>query len=163
MTIDNKTELLEYSGIGGWLLLFTITAIIRPIYMAYETYSTFSTSLTEDTWYALTSPSSPVYHVLWKPTIIFELVANIISVLLALTALFLLFKKSRFFIKMWSFSVIMSILFMVIDMILCNQIPALGNETFEVLVQNLFKNIGYLTIWGTYLLKSQRVKNTFIR
>ncbi|TCO79158.1 DUF2569 family protein [Marinisporobacter balticus] len=166
MSIHGNTDEIGYTGIqgiGGWLLFFTITAIIRPLYIAYDTFSTFLPVLTGETWYSLTSPSSLFYHRLWKPIIIFELAANIISILLALVALFLLFKKSRFFIKMWLFCAIISILFIGIDIILCSQIPALGRESFEVLFHSLLQSIGYLTIWGLYLKKSSRAKNTFIK
>lgn len=163
MSISNTADEKEYSGIHGVLILFAIIVIIRPFLLSYLSYSTFSDIFFTDTWELLTDPSSISYHAFWKPLLFFEISVSIISILLALVALFLFLKKSKHFPKTFIITLVASVIFNLIDIVLCKQIPAIVELGSADIYVDLLKNIFALALWGTYVLKSKRVKNTFIR
>ncbi|CAH2213498.1 DUF2569 domain-containing protein [Tepidibacter aestuarii] len=156
----NNVEEVEYKGLGGWLILLGIGIVLNPLNSILSTYTIFKACFSEGKWSILTSPTSETYHILLKPTIIFEFATNIIMVILSLTVLVLFFKKSKHFPKVWITNFLVLILFLAIDIVLCNQIPSIPVDN---LYTQLFKNIIPLAIWGTYLKKSKRVRNTFVK
>ncbi|MEJ8555121.1 DUF2569 domain-containing protein [Tepidibacter sp. Z1-5] len=156
---DNVEE-VEYKGLGGWLILLGIGIVLNPLNSIFSTYTIFKACFSEGRWSILTSPTSETYHVLLKPTIIFEFATNIIMIILSLTVLVLFFKKSKHFPKAWIITFISVILFLVIDIVLCNQMPSIPVDN---LYNQLFKTIIPFAIWGTYLKTSKRVKNTFVK
>lgn len=163
MSINNNetdsVEEVECKGLGGWLILLGIGIVLNPLNSIYSTYTIFKACFSEGRWSILTAPTSEAYHALLKPTIIFEFVTNIIIIILSLTVLILFFKKSKYFPKAWIITFISIILFLVIDIVLCNQIPSIPVDD---LYNQLVKTIIPLAIWGTYLKTSKRVKNTFV-
>ncbi|WP_099192079.1 DUF2569 family protein [Tepidibacter mesophilus] len=128
----------------------------------YSTYTIFKSCFSKNNWSLITSPSSPNYHALLKSTIIFELAANIIMIILSLGVLLLFFKKSKHFPKAWISTFIFLIASHVIDIILCKQIPLIGEYELKNLYNQLLISIISLSIWAPYLIKSKRVKNTFV-
>lgn len=166
MSINNNetdsVEEVECKGLGGWLILLGIGIVFNPPKLIYSTYTIFKRCFSENNWSLITSPSSPNYHALLKSAIIFELVANIIMIILSLGVLFLFFKKSKHFPKAWISTFIFLLITHVIDMVLCKQIPLIGEYELRDLYNTLFRTIGSLAIWFPYLIKSKRVKNTFV-
>ncbi|MCT4605327.1 MAG: DUF2569 domain-containing protein [Marinisporobacter sp.] len=157
MSISNNTNEEEHSGIGGWLILFAIGIIMNPFRLSYFTYSIFSDVFSSGAWDSLFFS-----HVLLKPLIIYELIANSISIIMSLAVLVLFFKKSKFFPKAWIGFVIFSIFVVVIDFLFARQIPIIAEGGFNHIYKSLIHNIVALSVWGTYLKKSIRVKTTFI-
>lgn len=162
MPNNNETdsvEEVECRGLGGWLILLGLGIVCNPPKLIYLTYTLFNTFFLEDNWSILNSLNSA----LLKPTIIFEFVSNLIMIILTSGVLFLFFKKSKHFPKAWISSFIFLLITHVIDLILCNQIPLMDKYDLKNLYNNLFRTIVSLAIWFPYLIKSKRVKNTFVK
>lgn len=153
----------QYDKIGGWLILLGIGIVTNPLRLIFTTYSMFSDIFLSDFWSSLSSTDSIYYHKLWKPVIFFELSINIVAIIFSLIILIFFFKKSKFFPKTWIIFACTYILFLIIDLLLCRQIPFVVEQGMGDFYKPIIQNFVTFTIWGTYLIKSKRVKGTFIK
>lgn len=155
---------LDVSGLGGWLILVQISLYASILSLIIQLFSYISPDFTSETWDALTSKESMFYHPLWRPTIIFEVVCNSLLLLFSLFTLIMLYRKKSALPRLMIILLSVSLLCVFIDMLLLYQIPLAreaGNGTADL--RNLVKSIISCAIWIPYFLKSDRVKNTFIK
>lgn len=82
-------------GIGGWLIFVVIGLIVTPLRIMYMLINTYWPIFRDGTWDQLTTPGAPSYHVFWAPFLVFEIVGNIVAMVLGLTTLFYLMRTSR--------------------------------------------------------------------
>lgn len=154
----------KLQGIGGWLLLVVFGLIVSPIRIALMLVQDHFPIFSDGTWQALTSSSSENYHALWAPLISFEIVGNVLVILLALITLYLLFMKSKRTPAMAIAWVLLGLVFVVADFILAQQIPLIADQpTDPETVKELVRSFVGAAIWIPYFLVSKRVKATFTR
>lgn len=149
-------------GIGGWLILVVLGLIINPIRVAYFLFSTQAPIFSDGVWDALTTPGSEVYHALWAPLLVFEIIGNIGTIALAVLTLWHLLKKSRrtpFLAISW---LSWMVTFVVIDFFAGDLIPAVAAQNDPESKKELFRGILGAAIWIPYFLVSKRVKATFV-
>ena len=153
----------ESRGLGGWLIPAAISLCITPIMLGISVMRDFLPIFQEGYWDILTTPGSEVYHRLWGPLIIFEIIGNAFFIIFSIILIFLFFTKSyRFPILMIVF-MISIFLFLIGDFFLGESIPLLASEDDGEFVKGLFKGIISAMIWIPYLLSSKRAKNTFMK
>lgn len=150
------------SGLSGWLVLVCIGLILTPIRLAFFLLQTYPPIFRDGTYQLLTTPGGENYHPYWGPLMITEIAVNIGFIVTALVLLFLFFRKSWWFPKIYVALVLVNLGFMLVDayavtLILPTQ-PLFDEETarefgFSVIVA---------MIWIPYMLISKRVKNTFV-
>lgn len=158
-TNDRKLE-----GIGGWLLLVVLGLIVSPIRIALMLVQEHAPIFADGTWQVLTSPSSDVYHPLWGPLILLEVGGNLLGILLTLTTLVLLFKKSRYTPAMAIIWYLYALVFVVADFLLARQIPMIAEMPVDTeSVREIARTVVAVVIWVPYFLVSKRVKATFTR
>src|SRR5881397_2861005 len=82
-------------GIGGWLILVVIGLVISPFRMGYFMLTQLWPIFRDGHWEELTTAGSPVYHHLWAPLIVFEVVTNLMIIGIGIATLVLLLRKSK--------------------------------------------------------------------
>ena len=156
---DNKKQL---NGISGWLILVAIGIILSPVRLAALVLPTYSNILTDGTWEILTSPSSEAYSPFWAPLLISEITINVGLILFWIYIAIIFFSKKSFFPKVYIGALLFSVAFIIIDafaikLVLPNE-PIFDPETTKELIRSLVAS----AIWIPYMLKSERVRATFV-
>jgi hypothetical protein len=129
-------------GIGGWLILVILGLIFSPIRLVYVLATVFLPLFQDGTWYELTTPGTAAYHSLWAPLVIFEIIANLVILVLAIAVLVLLFRRSR---KTPRWAIIyygFSLGIVLADFFLSKMIPAVAaqadTESLREILRSLF-------------------------
>lgn len=160
--MDEKDE-SSPRGIGGWLLLVGLGLIVSPLRIGYFLATTHWPIFQNGSWGLLTTPGSEAYHPLWAPLLVFEIIGNLGSIVLAIATLWLMFRKSRYTPRIaiawlaWTAAVV------VIDFFAADLIPAVAAQSDPDSVKELVRSIVGAAIWIPYFLVSKRVKATFIQ
>ncbi len=150
-------------GLGGWLVLVQIGLYVTLIRSFLMVYDFFLNSHGSEGWNALTSPGSADYHTLWKPTLVFEVSANIILLLLTVYLLILLYNKRAVFPRWLILYYIIGLGMQIILIILVSNIPQSAELTAgSSLLSNIARGLVNSLIWTAYILRSKRVQNTFV-
>ena len=151
----------ELQGIGGWLILIAISLIIQPLRLAWQ-IGTMWIEYPPHVWNALTVPGSNSYHWLWQPVVMFELSANICWFVFALLMLVLFFKKRHAFPKLYIIYFFTTLSLNLVDYFVADCIPAVAKNADISDKKEIIQYGVTVCIWSFYLMKSQRVKNTFV-
>lgn len=160
-----NTEIKE--GLGGWLLLIGISMILSVFIIIYNTYDSIQI-FTDGTAYLLDDPESeiftPGYLVLLKMEVIFQLL--ILGSILHL--IFLYLNKSVYFPIVYIIFNIILLSYIFVEIALFQRLeysPLMQeaiNEVIADLKRNLIVSVISTGVWILYLLKSNRVKSTFV-
>lgn len=157
-TTDNTSA----KGIGGWLILVVLGLIVGPIRIAHFLYTVHWPIFRDGSWEILTTPGGELYHPLWAPLITFEIISNLVSILLALITLWHLTKKSHHTPKFAIYWLLWTAATVSIDYFAADLIPSVAAESDTDSVKELVKSIFSAVVWVPYFLLSKRVKATFI-
>ncbi|MFO1358374.1 DUF2569 family protein [Plasticicumulans sp.] len=150
------------AGIGGWLLLMLLGLVLTPLRVAWSTYGMLQPVLMPGVWEQLTEPGHPAYHPLWAPLIVAETAGNGLTLLLALLALWLFLRRSRRAPAVIIGLFVWSLLFAITDQAATGLIPMIPPPTTETLIDALVAPAVAVAIWVPYLLRSKRVRATFV-
>jgi len=157
--------MLGVSGLGGWLILVQIglylTILLNILTLNNDTLPAFSPG----TWEMLTSKDSSWYDSLWAPLLIFELVVNILLILVSLFCLYNMYQKKSIFPKLMIIVYSLSLFIVILEYILINQISIVSEYGLSGPddVKDIVRAAITCAIWIPYFLKSERVQNTFIQ
>ena len=86
-------------GIKGWLILVAIGVVLSPFRVFIESVNTFKPIFTTEMWQRLTSQFGDMYHPLWEPLLIIEMVFNAALFLASLYLIVLFFKHKKAFVS----------------------------------------------------------------
>lgn len=153
----------QISGIGGWLIIPMIGLFITPIRLGYMLVTMHLQIFLSGAWGVLTRPGSAAYHPLWAPILLFEIFGNTILMSWAVALLILLFTKSPHFPRWIILFYLASLAIVALDMVFCQSIPAVAEQNDPSAMKELFRSIVAALIWIPYFIKSERVKNTFLK
>jgi len=151
----------DLQGIGGWLIFIAISLIIQPLRLAWQIASLWI-EYPPPVWNVLTMPGSDSYHWLWQPVIMFELSANICWFVFALLMLVLFFKKRQAFPKLYMIYLFTTLAINLVDYFIVEGIPAVAENAEINDKSEIIRYAVTVCLWSYYLVKSQRVKNTFV-
>lgn len=150
------------NGISGWLILVAIGIVIIPSGSVYQIAANFPALIDSGIWKELTSPGSSFYNPLFAA---FLLAASIVSILLILAQLYLaflfFFKKSllpKWYIVVAIVTFILLLLAIWIPSLIFADKTAIGSALIIATGASFLLNL----IWIPYMLKSKRVKLTFV-
>lgn len=152
----------KYQGIGGWLTFVALGLLVTPVVLVIHLLGTYLPLLTDGTLQALSDPSSEAYHPLWIPLITFEVVGNLLMLLGYCYLLYTFFKRSETFPKSYIFLTIASLIFIAVDFFAADLIPAVAEQDDSEMLEQLIRAAIGCAIWVPYMLKSKRVKATFV-
>ncbi|OCG77596.1 DUF2569 domain-containing protein [Gilliamella sp. Occ4-3] len=153
----------ELKGLGGWLILVGIELIFCFIFIGYVTFSRLNAINFIDVWTQLLDPYSKMHTIHLGLFILGDMGLNCLLLLLNAYIIFLYFTKSY---KFPNFFIIFSSSFIVFKLIqrcwyLFIVLPFEVKFEFSF-IKDIVIAIIYTSIWIAYVLKSVRVKNTFV-
>ena len=155
----------ELKGIGGWLFLVAIGVTLSPFYAVGTDYATFSQVFATEEWRALRDINSPAY-------------IPYLAFLFSLEVIFAVIIDAYFFYLMYFFWSLKSgfpslyiklifavLIFNIVDIFAVSLIlPELTAEDLfdQATIKEIVRSIFAILVWVPYMIKSVRVKNTFI-
>ncbi len=149
-------------GIGGWLVLVAIGLFARPL-VSVVSLAQLAPVLSADAWARLTDPAGAAYHPLWAPLLLFEVGANVALVVASVLLIVMFFQQRRSFPRAMVVLLAAQVVITLLDAAGTAMVPADGAvpvmEQVEISVSTLASSI----VWILYLLRSRRVKLTFVR
>lgn len=148
----------DLEGLGGWLILVGIGLVISPVRLLVTVVPLYADIVNDaELWLHLTE------RPLFLPLFGMEVIGNIVIFIFQVALIFLFFLKKRAFPKIFIYVQLGTLLFTFIDVVLSGivfpEFPMFNEESMKDIARPL---IGSL-IWVPYMLRSKRVKATFIR
>ncbi len=159
ISLQSDTEL---KGLRGWLVVLAIGMCIQPVRLLVE-FIQLMEVFELNTWISLTTPGAELYHPLLQLLLLFELIFNIFWIEFAVLMIVLFFQKRWSFPKIYIIYLLVIFSMMVIDLVVAEAIPTLNDDNLAETIKELFRQGVYTIIWSLYLIKSERVKNTFVK
>lgn len=147
------------SGLGGWLIFIAIGLVITPISVTFTIFIYNLPIFSEiEVWREVSNLNSMYHSPLLSFLVYFELIGNIIILLLGFLLLYLFFSKKRLFPKVYFWFLIGNLIFIFMDDILANSIFMYEEFAYKETLRHGLS----CAVWLPYLSISKRVKNTFI-
>jgi len=160
-------ELEKYKGIGGWLIIVGIGLFINTIMLVIgisESISLFTNGAVD----YLSNPTSDVYIPGYSGILKFELILDVLFIFASAYLIYLFFKKSTRFPKYYIYFLVASAVYLLIDYLVFSsfsfpaEVQATMNEIMSEQTTEMARAFISAVIWSSYMLKSKRVKATFV-
>jgi predicted secreted protein len=151
----------EPKGLGGWLVVVGIGLVVAPIRIAVACVQTYVPLFQNGSWELLTTPGTGTYHPLWAPLLLGELLVNLGFLQLFLVLIFLFLRRARMFPRLYIAVLALNLAFLFVDALLLDSLAATGSRT-ETAWTPLLQGLASAAIWIPYMLRSRRVRNTFV-
>lgn len=156
------TEEKNLEGLSGWLIVVGFGLIFSTFRIIVTIFPPYLDIFSSGSWEILTTPGTEAYNPLWAPFLIGEILINSLFVLTWVFITFLFFTKKKTFPVWYIGAAIFTMVFIVIDafaikLVLPNE-PVWDPET----VKEFSSSVISVIIWVPYMIKSQRVKATFV-
>ncbi|REK77036.1 DUF2569 domain-containing protein [Paenibacillus paeoniae] len=149
------------SGLGGWLVVVQIglyVTIIASFFQFMGSVSIFG----DGSWELLTQKGSAMYHALWKPLILFEVIYHVLFFAFWIYIIVCFYSKKAILPRLMIIYFSSFLIVGVIDYALLLQIPLAKSLDDGSTIFELVRSAGVCLIWIPYFIRSIRVKNTFI-
>jgi len=143
------------AGLGGWLALVSISVFLTPIGAAFL-IAKGAFLLGASNWATLTNPESSAYNAYWAPFLAGTLLFRVFLVVVGSVLASLFLRRHRSF--PWLFVVLASGIALVSVIKIVTSPFAPATEKTEDSVQGIV----YCVLWSAYMLRSRRVKATFL-
>jgi hypothetical protein len=153
----------QLQGLGGWLILVGFGLCLTPFVRIVTIGQNWEAYFSIQTWQTVAMPRGESYHPLYGPMLIFELLGNIFLFGLNLLVLCLFFAKRRAFPDLYIGLILCWAAFLILDDIGCALIPSLQSSASVKNHTEAIRATFYAIIWGLYMVKSRRVKATFVK
>jgi transglutaminase-like putative cysteine protease len=147
-------------GLGGWLILVGFGVTVLPIVMVTG-FVDILPSYAASTWSQYTTPDSGLYHPLWAPLLIFELVVNVALIVFSVLQVWAFYRRKRVFPGLFVVLTGTRVVTTWVDSVLADAIPALEGVA-EAGTGQLLWAVVMAAIWIAYMFRSRRVQNTFV-
>ncbi len=157
------SEQKNLEGLGGWLILVGFGVILSPLVIIAQLLQAYSGIVTTGNWEAITTPGSAVYHPFFGPLLIAEIVFTVGMLLVRLALIFLFFAKKRAFPKWFIGITLFGLLYSVVDVLAFKAIWPSTELLNWTTVGQFVRSAATALIWVAYMLRSKRVKATFVK
>lgn len=148
-------------GLGGWLILVGIGLCLAPLVRVGSLANTWTSFFSMGTWQLVAVPTGAKYHPLYAPLLIFELLGNMGLLGLNVLAICMFFAKRKAFPKVYIALLMMNLTFLAIDDVVSARIPSTVANAGD---STAFTRTALIVmVWCAYMVKSRRVKATFVR
>lgn len=154
-TINEETKKIE-----GWLLLVGVYIIVSPIRWLNTIYLQIFSGLT---WEAITSASYEHYdNVIWRALLIGEFVYNISLIILSIYLIYLFFARHYLFPRIFIVVLIIPVVLIPLDSWAVTFLFPLESIFDKDTLIKLIQTLVAILVWVPYMLRSERVKKTFV-
>lgn len=150
-------------GLGGWLILVGLGLVLAPIRLILDIGPHADVYFSTATWQNLAMPRGDGYHPLYGPLLVMELLGNMTLLAAMLLAIALFFSKRALFPKVFIVLALFSLVFLVGDAILGEAIPAIAEQEDSESQRLISRAAFNCLIWIPYMIRSKRVRFTFVR
>ncbi|WP_430876077.1 DUF2569 domain-containing protein [Gilliamella sp. G0441] len=155
---NTNTKKLE--GLGGWLIVVAIGLFVTFFLVGRQIYDLLDMMFFSGTLEEFININSDYYIPYIDKLFLFELIGNTLLINVNIYLTYLFFKKDYKFVNTFIFLEIFNIIIIVFDQILYQKLLAQFFGSSDL--KDLFRALIHAGIWIPYMLKSERVKNTFI-
>ena len=139
----------EPKGIGGWLILPVIGTLLSPFMTAYAAFQDAVVLLNN----SALSPGLAAF-------IVVELLYNLSLVIAWIFAAVLLFRHKRLYPRLFVSLLVITLVGTILDLVVAATVFDINIDSNDV--RSTVRSVVGLAIWGPYMHKSVRVKNTFV-
>src|SRR5262245_7213396 len=150
-------------GLGGWLVLVGLGLFLSPLFVVYRLWRDFVPIFREGSWEAITTPGNAAYNLWWGPLILAEAFINVVIIAVSILLLVLFFERSNRFPRLFVIFYVSTVLIALLEGLALSLIP---QATAAMGIAEPLRGIGPAMIgaliWWAYMVKSRRVKNTFV-
>jgi hypothetical protein len=147
-----------YSNIGGWLILIIIQYIFQ-IFFQISNINNILMLYTNGSMAEFSNPSSDYYDYSLFSIINFELICSILIIIFIIVLLIKMFGKKKIYPKLGIIYLIAVNIYFLIDVVWVNSISGV---TLDIIF-NFIGSVVSAIIWILYFIKSERVKQVFIK
>jgi hypothetical protein len=158
--LDNSN--MKYEGIGGWLILVILGLSISAIKIINMLITVYYPLFSNGTIQSLSNPTYKYYSKILLPTLTMEMIYNTALVFFVIITLVFIFLKKKYVPKMMIAIYLSGLIFNIIDHILVLKLPFVNGVASRT-PNGIVSSIIVCSIWIPYFIKSERVKNTFIK
>lgn len=149
----------RHRGLGGWLILVGFALIFSPLVLGMNCIDSYLPIFSDGTWEIITDPNSDAYDRLWAPIILGELILNFGILIASVYLIYLFFSKSKRFPSWFIGLRVVEWLIVVLDGLAASLV--LPDE--QIIDGEVIRLLVVCLIWIPYMLRSKRVKATFVR
>jgi hypothetical protein len=149
----------KLAGLGGWLILVGLNVCIRPVLLARTIVSSAS-YYSATFWANHTVPGGINYDPLWAPTLLYELVANLALLVFGSWLVLEFFQRRRRFPSLFILLTAASLAVDLADGLIAHGIPAVQAKGIDWVARG--RELLFLLVWSLYMVKSRRVRSTFV-
>ncbi|MDP8079373.1 DUF2569 domain-containing protein [Phocoenobacter skyensis] len=147
----------------GWFILLGTSILFAPFQILAELFPIYELIFENEFWEELITVNSPYYVPHLKYFVICELVCNILILLAWIYLAYLFFTKHYKFPKLFVIISLASLLFIIVDtsveyLVFKDVLISVVRGDIAIRIMTI-----YCLIWITYVRKSVRVKNTFVK
>ncbi|MDR9856179.1 DUF2569 domain-containing protein [Paenibacillus sp. VCA1] len=157
----------DLRGLGGWLVLVQINMYYSLLLLSDYFFRNLLPIYSPETWNSLTSPNGEYYNPHAKRLFMLETLSTAVLLGLLVVAFVLLYRKKAAFPWILICYFVLSVMFdlgtnMVFDRFLTYE--DLSGAERDQYMQNgqIIRRFVFSVVWVAYLLRSKRVKNTFV-
>jgi len=165
--LDEK-DISRYKGLKGWLIFVAIglfANVVMEVYSFYDSIMLFKDKTIE----LLIDSSFNTYVPGFATLLRLEMAGGILFLAFAIYLILLFFQKNKKFPKYYIIFLVSSSIFIIIDYLLLSSLQIDSIEVRQIIdeaiseqVPEIARDILTTIIWVSYMLKSKRVKATFI-
>jgi hypothetical protein len=147
--VSQAPALAEPKGIGGWLILPVIGTLLSPFMTAYAAFQDAVVLLNNSS----LSTSLAAF-------IVVEFIYNFGLVIAWIFAAVLLFRHKRLYPLFFVALLVITLIGTVLDLVVAAAVFDIKLDSSDI--RSAVRSVVGLAIWGPYMHKSVRVKNTFV-
>jgi len=163
MTQNDTQTTNALEGIKGWLIFVGIGIVFAPLRLTVSISEAFKPLFESGTWEKLTTVGSDSYIPNFQVLVVAEGIYNACLMIALIYLIYLFITKSKNFPKLFIAIGVVSVIGLIVDSYLVTLVIA-SAELFDAeTAKELAKTIVGYGVWIPYMLKSERVKNTFVK
>ena len=155
------TEGKSLEGLGGWLVLLAIGIIWNPLRYLFTLLTLYLPTLAGGTWSAWATAGGSAYDPLFASLYLGEAITTACIFLAGAYLAYLFFSKRARFPRLFIVFLVCVFIYGVVDILV--PMRFIANQPLDPSTsRELVKHLGFSMIWIPYLLKSKRVRATFV-
>jgi rRNA maturation protein Nop10 len=152
----------QLNGLGGWLILVGFGLIFGALRLFVQSINIYKPYLNTDLLEKLTDPLSANFIPNFKILFYSEFLVQLFLLFLTVYLVYLFFMKKKSFPKNYIFISLFVVLYIPVDAYLVSVVVPNEKVLDGELIKTFFQAMLSGAIWIPYMLKSERVRNTFI-